>query len=301
MHTRTVTQRTCTRRSEFLYRERLGLAAADHRLIAEHLPAPAAPPSGSPFAVAWRNYLRSILKKGFWYRLSCSPSVTFYVSENKTLAGKEERQHEGEASGRKLAVVFFEAAPAGLVQRVNREGLALHPQLLTTAELLQACGFRPPPDPLRPASETELLLEAHYQTLDIVRLDGAVEPEAPQVHLYSLGGEVNAEVAFAVDLEPAQRTKMVLSRCIQRHEALEDGETLQSLWALPLAQLQARAEGFFPAPPPPAAAPPAGRGRGAKGRGRGGRGAGAAAPPAPPAPVVARGRAGKGRGRGRGR
>ena len=37
--------------------------------------------------------------------------MIIYVSENKTLAGREDREYEGEASGRKVAFVFFEAAP----------------------------------------------------------------------------------------------------------------------------------------------------------------------------------------------
>ena len=34
--------------------------------------------------------------------------MVLYVAENKTLAGKEDRTYEGEAQGRKLAVVLFE-------------------------------------------------------------------------------------------------------------------------------------------------------------------------------------------------
>ena len=33
-------------------------------------------------------------KKGFMYRLSINPAVAFYVSENKTLAGREDRAYE---------------------------------------------------------------------------------------------------------------------------------------------------------------------------------------------------------------
>jgi hypothetical protein len=103
---------SCTfHRSEFLYRNRFNLAAADRNLVADDVAAPAAPvPVGGPFALAWRNYMKSVFKKGFMYRLSCKPSVVLYIAENKTLAGKEDRTYEGEALGRKLAVVFFEAA-----------------------------------------------------------------------------------------------------------------------------------------------------------------------------------------------
>ena len=53
--------------------------------------------------------MKTVFKKGFMYKLSCGPSV-FYVSENKSLAGKEDRHYEGEALGRKLVVTFFYAS-----------------------------------------------------------------------------------------------------------------------------------------------------------------------------------------------
>ena len=300
-------------RSEFLHRERLGLSGSQISLENEGV-AHLAPPAnaGNPFQVAWRNYIKTVFKKGFMFKLSISPSVILYVSENKTLAGKEDRVYEGEAMGRKLAIVFFEDAPGGLVQRVNRESLGLTPQLLTIAEILQACGYHLPPDPERSAGTTELLLEAHYQNLEIERLPCTIDPEAPQVHMYSLGPGDNAEDVLACEVPPDQRTKMVLARCLERNRALRADETLQLAWAETLVALQGRAAPYLPAPPvaaagvAPAAVP---RGReGARGRGRG-RGVVAPAPaaplppappPAPPAPPPARG-GGRGRARGRGR
>ena len=251
----------CNPRSQFLYRERLGLSPADHRLVADTGGAPPvllAP--GGPFATAWRNYLRSVFKRGFWYRLPCCPSVTLYVSENKTLAGKEDKNVEGEAAGRKLAVTFYEDAGGSLVQRVDKEGLALHIQLLTVAELLHTCGVAVPPDPVRTAADTELLFEASFEHLDLQRFVGAMETAAADVHTYSLSEEVNAEAAFAVELLPLQRTKMVLARCLQRNEALVEDESLQTAWALPAKVLEDRAAPFLPAPP--AAEPGRGKGRG---------------------------------------
>ena len=61
--------------------------------------APAVP--GGSFCVAWRNYLKNVLQKGFMYRVSLKPSVVLYVAENKTLKGKDDRAYEGEALGRK--------------------------------------------------------------------------------------------------------------------------------------------------------------------------------------------------------
>ena len=259
--------------------------------------------------------MKSIFVRGFWYKFSCSPSVTFYISENKTLAGQEVRNYQGEASSRKLGVTFFEEAGGGLVQRVERANLALAPRLLTVAEILQSCGgghLVHPVHPAQSAAEAELLLEAKCMNLDIWRLSGTCESEHRDVHVYSLGNDVLAEAALAGELMHNQRTKILLARTLQRHNALKEGESLQVAWGLSLATLQDRAKQFLPqappvapparvlrdAPPvppvvppvavaalaPPAEPPVAVAGRGRKG-GRGGRGRGEA----------------RGRGRGRGR
>ena len=92
-----------------------------------------APPAvaGRPFAEAWRNYIKSVLKKGFMYRISQAPESFIFVSENKTLAGREDRVSEGEASGRKLVVTFFELDASGLAHRVHREDSILRPSSST--------------------------------------------------------------------------------------------------------------------------------------------------------------------------
>ena len=257
-------------RSEFLYRDRFNLAAADKDLVADGPAGPAAPaPIGGPFAVAWRNYMKSVFQKGFMYRLSCKPSVVLYIAENKTLSGKEDRMYQGEALGRKMAVVFFEDAEGGLVRRVNREGLAMEQQLLSLAELLQTIGgVELPADPERTAATTELLLESHYQHLELLRFTCTLEVAAPEVHVFSLEEQVNAEAAYALELPPDQRTKMVLARSLQQNHELNPEETLQGAWSLGLAELRLRGAHLFPAAPAPPA--PAGRGRGARrGRGRG--------------------------------
>ena len=203
-------------RSEFIYRERLGLSPQDEGLIAEDHRGHVAPHaiSGSAFAVAWRNYVRLVLRKGFMYRISQKPETLIYVSENKSLAGKEDKAIDGEASGRKLVVTFFEDGDDGLVYRVDREGCALRPQLLNIAEMLQALGFALPPDPERTAATTELLMEAHYQNLTIVRFTCTCDTEALEPHVYTLSDDVDAEAAIALELAPDARTKMVLVRCL---------------------------------------------------------------------------------------
>jgi hypothetical protein len=296
-------------RSEFLYRERFNLAGAQRDLLADAAPVAHAAPAGpgGPFTLAWRNYMKSVFQKGFMYRLSCKPSVILYVAENKTLAGREERSYEGEALGRKMAVVFFEDHGGGLVKRVNRESFGMQQTLLSIAEVLQTIGgIDVPLDPERTAAQTELLLESHYEHLEILRFTCTMEPAAPEVHVFHLDGEVNAETALALELSVEHRTKMVLARCLQRHDELLVEETIQGAWNKTLATLRGRTAHLLPNPPaapapgvpaaPPAPpAPPAGRGR-ARGRGAG-RGRGRGVPPAPAAPPAGRGR---GRAGGRG-
>ena len=221
------------------------------------------------------------------YTISCEPSVILYVAENKTLAGREDRVYEGEAQGRKLALVLFEAMPgaAGLVRRVHRGGSGMQQVLLTIAEILQT--LTPgalPADPERSPAQTELLLEERYEHVEILRFQCNVEPAAAESHVYRLGDEVNAEIALAREVPADQRTKMVIARCLQRNAMLAPGETLQTIWGQTLAVLAARAAPLLPAAPAgPVDPAPGGRGRG--------RGRGPAVGPAAPAM----------RGRGRGR
>ena len=139
-----------------MFQDRFNLASADRNLLVEDVPAGPAPHAvGGPYAGAWRNYIKTVFKKGFMHKLSCKPSAHFYVAENKTLAGKEDRAYDGEALGRKLAVVFFEAGPGGLFSRVNQETLGMHQELLTLAELLQTVGgIGVPLDPSRTVAQT---------------------------------------------------------------------------------------------------------------------------------------------------
>ena len=211
-----------------MYRERFNLSSANLDLLHEAPVAPAAlAVSGSPFAVAWRNYIKLMFQKGFMYRVSCKPSVLLYIAENKTLAGKEDRSYEGEALGRKLAFVFYEDMDGGLARRVNRETMAMKQELLSIAEVLAVLGgVDVPADPERTAAQTELLLESHYEHLEIMRYTCTSEPAAPDTHTFHLDGEVHAEAALALELPAEHRTKMVLARSLQRRDELLDDETL---------------------------------------------------------------------------
>ena len=56
-----------------------------------------------------------MIQKGFMYRISQAPESLIFVSENKTLGGREDMTHHGEASGRKLVVSFVKQDATGLV------------------------------------------------------------------------------------------------------------------------------------------------------------------------------------------
>ena len=213
--------------------------------------------------MAWRNYMRAVLVKGRMYKVSCKPDAIVYIAENKTLAGREHRDHEEEALGRKMAVVFYENLPGGLAQRVHRETLGMEQNLLTIAELLQTLGgIVLPADPARTAADTELLLERQYMDLAITRFNCCVEPEAPGVHIYRLDDENDAEVALVAETPAEKRTKMMLARALARNEELLDDEDLRKAWDKTLPTLRGRAGHLWAAPAP---AP----GRRGKGRGKG--------------------------------
>ena len=197
--------------------------------------------------------MRAVLKKGFMYKFSSRPSVLFYCVENKVLAGKEDKGHSGEALGRKVAVTFFEPAAGGLVKRVSQELLGMHQVLITLAELSQTLGLLSlPEDPERTSATTELLLEAHLQNQELLRMPCFVEPTAPDVHMYSLGPETLAESELVFEVPADQRTKMMLARLLQRTGNLRRQETLQTNWNLPLNKLQERIRHLlFPDPAAP--------------------------------------------------
>ena len=245
-----------SQRPEFIFRERFNLSADLRDVLQDGAPdAPVVPAGhGSPFAQAWRNYIKSMFQKGFMYRVSCNPSVILYIAENKTLAGKEDRIYEGEALGRKIAVVVFEDMDGDLVRRVHRETLGMQQVLLSIAEALQTLGgVDMPAEPDRTAAQTKLLLESRYEHLEVLRFKCSVEPGAPEPLVYSLADEVHAETALALEVRAEHRTKMMLARCLQRHDELLDEETLQIAWNCNLVTLRARAAHHFPVPPAPAA------------------------------------------------
>lgn len=200
-----------------LFRDRFNLGPEDfnlvvqkHGVLAENLK--------DPYASTWRAYCRSVLVRGRFFKVgsSCS-SLTFYVNENKVLAGGE-RRGEGEAVGKNLVLTFFEDLPdqPGLVRRLEREGGSMHPRRMTLAELVQACGVVLPCNPARTSAESERLLEEAWATLDIRRFSGNLETESLEVHTYTLCDEANAEEAFVHDEPLEGLTKIALARLLER-------------------------------------------------------------------------------------
>ena len=196
--------------------------------------------------------MRSVLKKGFMYQFSSRPSVFLYGVENKVLAGREDKGHSGEALGRKVAVAFFELAGGGLVKRVSQEVLGMQQELMSLAELTQTLGLLSlPEDPGRTSATTELLLEAHLQNLELLRMPCVVEPAAPDVHMYVLGSDTQAESALFFDATADQRTNIMLVRLLQSTGHLRRQETLQAACNLPLTKLQERTRHLLPQPAAP--------------------------------------------------
>ena len=76
----------------------------------------------------------------------------------------------------------------------------MHQEHLALAELLQTVGgIDVPLDPSRTVAQTEVLIESFFQDLEILRMVCSVEPAAPGVHMYSLGQDLHAEAAFALE------------------------------------------------------------------------------------------------------
>ena len=150
--------------------------------------------------------MRAVLRKGFMYRVPLRPETLLYVSENKTLAGREDKGHLGEAAGRKLVVSLFATDAHGSAHRVDKEICAMRPHLLNIAEILQVLGFALPPDPDRSAAETELLFEEHYQRLHATRHTCTLDTEAGEMHVYTLSEQADAEEALVLKSAPAART-----------------------------------------------------------------------------------------------
>ena len=203
-------------RHQMVFRERFNLNPENLNLL-QNLEQRRPEAAGDAYKVTWRTYCRSILQRGYFFRFSSNLDVTFYVNENKILAGRPERG-EGEAVGRSLVLTFFEAFEGhpGLVRRVDREGASMRPRQMSLAELMQVCGILVPRDPERSSAQTEEILEEEFGRQDIRRLSGHLETEAEELHVYMLADEVSAEEAFVKETPFEALTKIALARHLER-------------------------------------------------------------------------------------
>ena len=83
--------------------------------------------------------------------------------------------------------------------------------------------------------------------LEITRFTCTIVPEAPDLHVFQLEDQVNAEVAMVSATPAKDRTRMMLARALYRNEELLVGENMQGAWNKSLAALKARTAHLFPA------------------------------------------------------
>ena len=197
-----------------MYHERLGLTSEEVHLLKEgDSTAPQAPRS---FEVAWSNYVRWTFVKGRFFSFpKLKPHLFLYVVENKSLAGRESRAPD-EASGRPLAVCWFESHledGIDVVRRVDRESDSLRLSMCTIAEILIAAGFALPAGDVA-SRERELLLEARYAEEErlVWKTEHLWQHEDPWV--FRLRTSDPAEASF-LDETPADKlNKMALARLL---------------------------------------------------------------------------------------
>ena len=267
---------------EVLWANRFNLRPESYRLLEgqEDPPQPEASGASATIHINWRNYCRIVMRRGFFYHFPAFPEVYFYVSENKILAGREDRG-EGEAVGRNMVLTFFEpmdqspASPDLRVHRVDRSSDALATQLMTLAELMRTIGFVPETPAGASSAQKELALEEMFATAGLRCFQGILETTAEEIHCYHLQEGVCAEDAFLHSEARDSLTKMALSRFWERRT----GESRKLCMKKSLQELRDITYPHLPADPAdPAIGEARGRGRGrgrgraaTKGKGRGGR------------------------------
>ena len=216
-----------------MYHERLGLTSEEVHLLKEgDSTAPQAPRS---FEVAWSNYVRWTFVKGRFFSFpKLKPHLFLYVVENKSLAGRESRAPD-EASGRPLAVCWFESHledGIDVVRRVDRESDSLRLSMCTIAEILIAAGFALPAGDVA-SRERELLLEARYAEEErlVWKTEHLWQHEDPWV--FRLRTSDPAEASF-LDETPADKlNKMALARLLE----LKNGHDKRRAWGLTMGAL----------------------------------------------------------------
>ena len=218
-----------------MYHERLGLSAQDVQLLKEG--EGGAPQAPRTFDTAWSNYVRWTFIKGKFYSFpKLKANLYLYVVENKSLAGREARAGD-EASGRPLAVCWFESHlldGVEVVRRVDRECESLRISMCTIAEILIAAGCAPPAGDLA-SREQELLLEARYSSEERLVWKAEHLWQEADPWIFRLRTSDPAEESFLDETPAPQLTKMALARLLE----LTAGHDRRRAWNMSMAALLA--------------------------------------------------------------
>ena len=315
------------------YRERFNLRPMDVELMRAGAAPAADDAAARSLDVAWGNYVRFLFTPHYIYRFSALPEQRFlYIAENKSLPGRDAPKPDM-AIGRALNIIWYEVAPADLVDKSDDvgvgevlltpcagEGGRLDMKSMSIAQLSEAAGYYPDVLPHHTDRDVELIHEQNLLTHDAERFNcrrASFQRGASWAMIIEQNGGEDIEWAAFEDKPLNALTKMALARCLQMRGNLTDDQRT-ALWSLSKAALLAAMRAADPAaagaaaaaaaPPaaaavaavpaavaPAVAAPPAAVAAPAKGRGRArGRGAAAAAPPPAAPAALARGRAGGG-------
>ena len=295
-------------RPDVPFLERFNLRSADLHLLHEHAaPFLAMTTLRAEYRATASVYLRNVCgDKVFISYPGVAPDTFVYILDNKTLAGREPRDAL-DAHSRPLVLSFFQKVPGPMddmiiVERCDKSFAGMSTKTLTCAELLMTLGYALPVDPARSAAGTEDMLEDahdHVQRL-LWRHELYIAPGV-DVHTYVLPEPKDTEDVFFDSAAPADHTKFVLARALERTH----GWNRKRLWNKKVAELRdAMATGVCP-PGCDTGDDGAGGGggrRGARGGGaapgrRGGRGRGPAVVAVPAAAPGRRGGRGGGGGR----
>ena len=202
--------------------------------------------------------------------------------------------------GESLQLCCLRTWGGNLVRRVIRQCHGMSQALMSIAEIIQGVGgLALHADHDRTAAHTEIILEAGYQDMELMRFSCSIVPAADDPHVYHLHDEIAAESALTHGVPVEQLTKMTLARLLQRNQELLAGETLASAWNKSWLTLRDSVAHLLPAVPA-ALLPtvPGGRGKGPAGKGRASKGRAGKGPACKGKGPAGKGRASKGRGKG---
>ena len=221
---------------DHMYHDRLGLSAADVQLLRGRADGGDPGPARN-FATAWSNYIRWTFVKGRFYSFpNLKPNLFLYVVDNKSLAGREPREGD-DASGRALAVAWFEThfeLGMDVVRRVDRTSAALTLSMCTIAEILIAAGCIPPPADLA-SRERELLLENKYAEEERLVWKDEHLWEEGDPWVFRLRNAEPAEMEYLLEAPADKLHKMALARLLE----LTKGHDRRRAYGLTVAALLA--------------------------------------------------------------